>query len=244
LGIEYINLYIGTINNTMVEIKDYKNLTEDELDVMFYKNEWRNNLVDKKKTLQSKKSKLEDIFSCPSNYNVTVLNSIDKIDQWIINNIYNKTNIVGIDTEFNCNSLKILRIITIATLDSCLIIRTFLDSKGVPEQLEKLIYDDSITKIMYGVKSDINHIVNWLNTRYKLNKLQLPSFEKAYQDISYQNDGGLQQLCRDILNKELTKDPEITFSRWSKHLLTHEQIKYASEDAYCTLLIYLSKSNF
>jgi hypothetical protein len=209
----------------------------------------------------------EDIFckgfpseylTLPPTFKITCTVSMIEAEAWIDHYIFrSKCKAVGIDTEFDyitysdqgesIHKQVLPHLISIATKEACLIIQTqHIDVNVEPSKLITLLSDSSICKVFYGLDGDLDKIVNWFKQRYTAHEsvsafISLSSKQRkqlGYDNLESLPGKGLKGTCRCILGVELRKDVETTFSRWSRVTLSDKQIEYATEDAYCTLLIY------
>ena len=141
--------------------------------------------------------------------------------------------VIGVDTEarpsFQRGTHYPTALVQIATHERCYLFR--LTHIGMPEALAQVFADPKICKVGLAFKDDING----LRRRHDFtpaNCVDVQSMVAQYGIL----DMGLQKIFAICFNKKISKAQQLT--NWENSHLTPEQARYASTDAWATLLIY------
>lgn len=146
--------------------------------------------------------------------------------------------VVGVDTEARPSFTRGVHyptaLVQIATQERCYLFR--LTHVGMPEELADIFANPSICKVGLAFKDDIKG----LRRRREFtpaNCIDLQSIACKYGIMEL----GLQKIFAIIFGKKISKSQQLT--NWENSHLTPEQARYASTDAWATLLIYLTLKN-
>ena len=141
--------------------------------------------------------------------------------------------VIGVDTEARPSFQRGIHyptaLVQIATHERCYLFR--LTHIGMPEALAQVFADPKICKVGLAFKDDING----LRRRHDFtpaNCVDVQSMVAQYGIL----DMGLQKIFAICFNKKISKAQQLT--NWENSHLTPEQARYASTDAWATLLIY------
>ena len=141
--------------------------------------------------------------------------------------------VLGVDTEARPSFQRGIHyptaLVQIATHERCYLFR--LTHIGMPEALAQVFADPKICKVGLAFKDDING----LRRRHDFtpaNCVDVQSMVAQYGIL----DMGLQKIFAICFNKKISKAQQLT--NWENSHLTPEQARYASTDAWATLLIY------
>ena len=141
--------------------------------------------------------------------------------------------VLGVDTEARPSFQRGIHyptaLVQIATHERCYLFR--LTHIGMPEALAQVFADPKICKVGLAFKDDING----LRRRHDFtpaNCVDVQSMVAQYGIL----DLGLQKIFAICFNKKISKAQQLT--NWENSHLTPEQARYASTDAWATLLIY------
>lgn len=141
--------------------------------------------------------------------------------------------IVGVDTEarpsFQRGTHYPTALVQIATHERCYLFR--LTHIGMPQALADIFADPKICKVGLAFKDDINGLRRRRNF-VPANCIDVQSIVAQYGIL----DLGLQKLFAICFGKKISKTQQLT--NWENSHLTPEQARYASTDAWATLLIY------
>lgn len=142
--------------------------------------------------------------------------------------------IIGVDTEARPSFQRGVHyptaLVQIATQERCYLFR--LTHVGMPEELATVFANPNICKVGLAFKDDIKG----LRRRREFtpsNCIDLQSIVCKYGIMEL----GLQKIFAIIFGKKISKSQQLT--NWENSHLTPEQARYASTDAWATLLIYL-----
>lgn len=192
---------------------------------------------------------LEPFQTPPKNeYPIQVTERSHEVDQWLEKHLKKGVNAVALDCEWDCikvdiddrqSNTKPLNAefpdtIQIATETGCLIYST-CEGKSAPSAgFMALLSNEAITKLWYSSSEDVRLLRKWFAKHNKD-----PKFVK-FLDLQSTNSTtiGLDLIVILALNKRLTKNSDLQFSRWSRKQLQADQIVYAAEDAYAILQVY------
>ena len=144
-----------------------------------------------------------------------------------------KQRVIGVDTEarpsFQRGTHYPTALVQIATLERCYLFR--LTHVGMPKALTDLFADPKICKVGLAFKDDLNGLRRRRNFR-PANCIDVQSMVAQYGIL----DLGLQKIFAICFGKKISKTQQLT--NWENSHLTPEQARYASTDAWATLLIY------
>ena len=141
--------------------------------------------------------------------------------------------VIGVDTESRPSFQRGVHyptaLVQIATRDRCYLFR--LTHIGMPQELADIFADPNICKVGLAFKDDINGLRRRRNFT-PANCIDIQSMVEKYGIL----DLGLQKLFAICFGKKISKSQQLT--NWENSHLTPEQARYASTDAWATLLIY------
>lgn len=141
--------------------------------------------------------------------------------------------IIGVDTEarpsFNRGVHYPTALVQIATEQRCYLFR--LNRIGLPQPLADIFADSNICKVGLAFKDDLNGLRRLRNFR-PANCIDLQRIVGQYGIL----DLGLQKIFAICFGRKISKSQQLT--NWENVVLTPEQARYASTDAWATLLIY------
>ena len=145
----------------------------------------------------------------------------------------NEQTVVGVDTEsrpsFKQGVHYPTALVQIATEERCYLFR--LTHIGMPEELAEIFSNPDIRKVGLAFKDDLNGLRRRHNFTPK-NCIDLQKIVTQYGIF----DLGLQKIFGICFGKKISKAQQLT--NWEIPHLTPEQARYASTDAWATLLIY------
>ncbi len=140
---------------------------------------------------------------------------------------------IGVDTEarpsFQRGTHYPTALVQIATHARCYLFR--LTHIGMPQELADIFADPEICKVGLAFKDDINGLRRRRNF-VPANCIDVQSLVARYGIL----DLGLQKIFAICFGKKISKAQQLT--NWENSHLTPEQARYASTDAWATLLIY------
>ena len=140
---------------------------------------------------------------------------------------------IGVDTEarpsFQRGTHYPTALVQIATHERCYLFR--LTHIGMPQALADIFADPQICKVGLAFKDDINGLRRRRNF-VPANCIDVQSLVARYGIL----DLGLQKIFAICFGKKISKTQQLT--NWENSHLTPEQARYASTDAWATLLIY------
>ncbi|MCQ2348643.1 MAG: 3'-5' exonuclease domain-containing protein 2 [Paludibacteraceae bacterium] len=141
--------------------------------------------------------------------------------------------VLGVDTEARPSFTRGIHyptaLVQIATEERCYLFR--LTHVGMPQELCDIFADKTICKVGLAFKDDLNG----LRRRHDFkpaNCVDLQQIVGKYGIL----DLGLQKIFAICFSKKISKAQQLT--NWENSHLTPEQARYASTDAWATLLIY------
>lgn len=145
----------------------------------------------------------------------------------------NQQEILGVDTEARPSFTRGVHyptaLVQIATEERCYLFR--LTHVGMPQALADLFANPAIRKVGLAFKDDINGLRRRRDFK-PANCIDLQSIAGKYGIM----DLGLQKMFAICFGKKISKAQQLT--NWENSVLTPEQARYASTDAWATLLIY------
>ncbi len=141
--------------------------------------------------------------------------------------------ILGVDTEARPSFTRGVHyptaLLQIASEERCYLFR--LTHIGMPQALCDLFADPKICKVGLAFKDDLNGLRRRRNFR-PANCVDIQSICGKYGIL----DLGLQKIFAICFQQKISKSQQLT--NWENTHLTPEQSRYASTDAWATLLIY------
>ena len=141
--------------------------------------------------------------------------------------------VLGVDTEarpsFNRGVHYPTALVQIATEQRCYLFR--LNHIGMPQPLAAIFADNRICKVGLAFKDDLNGLRRLRNFR-PANCIDIQQLVGRYGIL----DLGLQKIFAICFGRKISKSQQLT--NWENAVLTPEQARYASTDAWATLLIY------
>ena len=144
-----------------------------------------------------------------------------------------KSSIVGVDTESRPSFQRGIHyptaLVQIADRKRCFLFR--LTHIGMPQELADFFADEKICKVGLAFKDDING----LRRRHDFTPANCIDIQKLVPQYGLL-DLGLQKLFAICFGRKISKAQQLT--NWENTHLTPEQARYASTDAWATLLIY------
>lgn len=140
---------------------------------------------------------------------------------------------IGVDTEARPSFQRGIHyptaLVQIATHERCYLFR--LTHIGMPQALADIFANPDICKVGLAFKDDINGLRRRRNF-VPANCVDVQSLVARYGIL----DLGLQKIFAICFGKKISKTQQLT--NWENSHLTPEQARYASTDAWATLLIY------
>ena len=141
--------------------------------------------------------------------------------------------VIGVDTEARPSFQRGVHyptaLVQIASHERCYLFR--LTHIGMPQELADLFADPSIRKVGLAFRDDINGLRRRRDFT-PANCVDVQSMVARYGIM----DLGLQKVFAICFGKKISKSQQLT--NWENTHLTPEQARYASTDAWATLLIY------
>ena len=141
--------------------------------------------------------------------------------------------IIGIDTESRPSFTRGIHyptaLVQMATEERCYLFR--LSKIGMPQSLAAIFADKKICKVGLAFRDDLSGLRR-LQPFSPANCIDVQSFVAQYGIMEL----GLQKIFAIIFGKKISKSQQLT--NWEAETLTPEQARYASTDAWATLLIY------
>lgn len=162
---------------------------------------------------------------------VIVVDKPEMVDEAIA--YLGRQKVIGVDTEarpsFQRGTHYPTALVQIATHERCYLFR--LTHVGMPESLAKLFANPKICKVGLAFKDDINGLRRRRNFT-PANCIDVQNMVAQYGIL----DMGLQKIFAICFGKKISKAQQLT--NWENSHLTPDQARYASTDAWATLLIY------
>lgn len=144
-----------------------------------------------------------------------------------------KQKVIGVDTEARPSFQRGIHyptaLVQIASHERCYLFR--LTHIGLPQALADLFASPNIRKVGLAFKDDITGLRRRRNF-IPANCIDIQSMVAQYGIL----DLGLQKIFAICFGKKISKTQQLT--NWENSHLTPEQARYASTDAWATLLIY------
>ena len=144
-----------------------------------------------------------------------------------------KQNAIGVDTESRPSFTRGVHyptaLLQIATEERCYLFR--LTHVGMPQALADIFSNPKITKVGLAFKDDIAGLRRRRDFK-PANCIDLQTIVPKYGIL----DMGLQKIFAICFGRKISKAQQLT--NWENSHLTPDQARYASTDAWATLLIY------
>lgn len=141
--------------------------------------------------------------------------------------------VIGVDTEARPSFQRGIHyptaLVQIASHERCYLFR--LTHIGMPQELADLFADEKIKKVGLAFRDDINGLRRRRDF-VPANCIDVQSMVAKYGIL----DLGLQKIFAICFGKKISKAQQLT--NWENSHLTPDQARYASTDAWATLLIY------
>lgn len=141
--------------------------------------------------------------------------------------------VLGVDTEARPSFQRGIHyptaLVQIASHERCYLFR--LTHIGMPQELAELFADPNICKVGLAFRDDINGLRRRRDFT-PANCIDVQSLVARYGIL----DLGLQKIFAICFGRKISKTQQLT--NWENTRLTPEQARYASTDAWATLLIY------
>lgn len=141
--------------------------------------------------------------------------------------------VLGVDTETRPSFTRWVRyptaLVQVATTERCYLFR--LTHIGMPKPLADIFANPNICKVGLAFKDDLNG----LRRRRDFKPANCVDLQQIAPNYGIQ-DLGLQKMFAICFGKKISKAQQLT--NWESSHLTPEQARYASTDAWATLLIY------
>lgn len=141
--------------------------------------------------------------------------------------------VIGVDTEARPSFSRGIHyptaLVQIASRERCYLFR--LTHVGMPQELADVFADPKICKVGLAFRDDINGLRRRRDFK-PANCVDIQSLVSQYGIF----DLGLQKIFAICFGQKISKSQQLT--NWENSHLTPEQARYASTDAWATLLIY------
>ncbi len=162
---------------------------------------------------------------------VIVVDTPEKVEEAVA--YLSKQTAVGVDTESRPSFTRGVHyptaLLQIATKERCYLFR--LTHVGMPQALTDLFANPKITKVGLAFKDDIAGLRRRRDFK-PANCIDLQTIVPKYGIL----DMGLQKIFAICFGRKISKAQQLT--NWENSHLTPDQARYASTDAWATLLIY------
>lgn len=162
---------------------------------------------------------------------VTIIDQPEQVEEAVA--YLRRQTVVGVDTESRPSFTRGIHyptaLLQIATEQRCFLFR--LTHIGMPQTLCDLFADNGVCKVGLAFKDDLNGLKRRRNFMPR-NCIDIQSMAWKYGIL----DLGLQKIFANCFGKKISKAQQLT--NWENTTLTLEQARYASTDAWATLLIY------
>ena len=162
---------------------------------------------------------------------VIVVDTPEKVEEAV--KYLSKQNAIGVDTESRPSFTRGVHyptaLLQIATEERCYLFR--LTHVGMPQALADLFANPKITKVGLAFKDDIAGLRRRRDFK-PANCIDLQTIVPKYGIL----DMGLQKIFAICFGRKISKAQQLT--NWENSHLTPDQARYASTDAWATLLIY------
>ena len=162
---------------------------------------------------------------------VIVVDTPEKVEEAVA--YLSKQPAVGVDTESRPSFTRGVHyptaLLQIATEERCYLFR--LTHVGMPQALADIFANPKITKVGLAFKDDIAGLRRRRDFK-PANCIDLQTIVPKYGIL----DMGLQKIFAICFGRKISKAQQLT--NWENSHLTPDQARYASTDAWATLLIY------
>ena len=162
---------------------------------------------------------------------VIVVDTPEKVEEAVA--YLSKQPAVGVDTESRPSFTRGVHyptaLLQIATEERCYLFR--LTHVGMPQALADIFSNPKITKVGLAFKDDIAGLRRRRDFK-PANCIDLQTIVPKYGIL----DMGLQKIFAICFGRKISKAQQLT--NWENSHLTPDQARYASTDAWATLLIY------
>lgn len=162
---------------------------------------------------------------------VIVVDTPEKVEEAVA--YLSRQTAVGVDTESRPSFTRGVHyptaLLQIATEERCYLFR--LTHVGMPQALADLFANPKITKVGLAFKDDIAGLRRRRDFK-PANCIDLQTIVPKYGIL----DMGLQKIFAICFGRKISKAQQLT--NWENSHLTPDQARYASTDAWATLLIY------
>ena len=162
---------------------------------------------------------------------VIVVDTPEKVEEAV--EYLSKQNAIGVDTESRPSFTRGVHyptaLLQIATEERCYLFR--LTHVGMPQALADIFANPKITKVGLAFKDDIAGLRRRRDFK-PANCIDLQTIVSKYGIL----DMGLQKIFAICFGRKISKAQQLT--NWENSHLTPDQARYASTDAWATLLIY------
>ena len=162
---------------------------------------------------------------------VIVVDTPEKVEEAV--EYLSKQNAIGVDTESRPSFTRGVHyptaLLQIATEERCYLFR--LTHVGMPQALADLFANPKITKVGLAFKDDIAGLRRRRDFK-PANCIDLQTIVPKYGIL----DMALQKIFAICFGRKISKAQQLT--NWENSHLTPDQARYASTDAWATLLIY------
>lgn len=162
---------------------------------------------------------------------VIVVDTQEKVEEAVA--YLSRQTAVGVDTESRPSFTRGVHyptaLLQIATEERCYLFR--LTHVGMPQALADLFANPKITKVGLAFKDDIAGLRRRRDFK-PANCIDLQTIVPKYGIL----DMGLQKIFAICFGRKISKAQQLT--NWENSHLTPDQARYASTDAWATLLIY------
>ena len=162
---------------------------------------------------------------------VIVVDTPEKVEEAV--EYLSKQNAIGVDTESRPSFTRGVHyptaLLQIATEERCYLFR--LTHVGMPQALADIFANPKITKVGLAFKDDIAGLRRRRDFK-PANCIDLQTIVPKYGIL----DMGLQKIFAICFGRKISKAQQLT--NWENSHLTPDQARYASTDAWATLLIY------
>ncbi|XP_031738584.1 Werner Syndrome-like exonuclease isoform X4 [Cucumis sativus] len=107
---------------------------------------------------------------------------------------------------------------------------------GIPQSLQALLEDDTLSKAGVGIASDASKVFKEYNVSVKpLNEIS----DLANQKLAgVPKKWGLRALTETLISKELQKPDRIRLGNWEVAVLSKDQLQYAATDAFASWYLH------
>ena len=162
---------------------------------------------------------------------VIVVDTPEKVEEAV--EYLSKQNAIGVDTESRPSFTRGVHyptaLLQIATEERCYLFR--LTHVGMPQALADIFANPKITKVGLAFKDDIAGLRRRRDFK-PANCIDLQTIVSKYGIL----DMGLQKIFAICFGRKISKAQQLT--NWENSHLTPDKARYASTDAWATLLIY------